>query len=168
VGLIFIRKSNHRFIKENNRILTLGIFKLLLFPNLNRVISLKAAVTFIKYKNSLINPTVAILAETIPTLNHYRKIGNKALRYCEQLSYIWLISHIETKKPIFNNLWWFSKKQLKIDKECRTSPARRRWWFSFVCLIWFFGNHHLVFNWRLLGDPSVLVFVRDSRVRDWL
>jgi len=84
-------------------------------------------VTFIKYKNSLINPTVAILAETILTLNHYRKIGNKALRYCEQLLYIWLISHIETKKPIFNNLWWFSKKQLKIDKECRTSPAWRRW-----------------------------------------
>jgi len=32
------------------------------------------------------------------------------MRCCEQLLYIWLISHIETKRPIFNNFWWFSKK----------------------------------------------------------
>jgi hypothetical protein len=38
------------------------------------------------------------------------------MRCCEQLLYIWLISHIETKKPIFNN-WWFNKKPLEIVKE---------------------------------------------------
>jgi hypothetical protein len=31
--------------------------------------------------------------------------------------YIWLISHIETKKPIFNNFWWFSNKPLKMVKK---------------------------------------------------
>jgi hypothetical protein len=38
--------------------------------------------------------------------------------------------------------------------------------FFFVCL--FFGSRHLVFDSGLLGNPDVLVFVRDSRVRDWL
>jgi hypothetical protein len=39
------------------------------------------------------------------------------MRCCEQLLYIWLISYIETKKPIFNNFWWFSKNPLERDKE---------------------------------------------------
>jgi len=30
------------------------------------------------------------------------------------------------------------------------------------------GSRYLVFGSGLLGNPSVLVFVRDSRVRDWL
>ena len=60
---------------------------------------------------------MVILAETIQTLNHCRKVGKGAMRYCEQLLYIWLISHIETKKPIFNNFWWFTQKLLEIVKE---------------------------------------------------
>jgi len=35
---------------------------------------------------------------------------------------------------------------------------------SFAC----FGSHHLIFDWRLLGNPSVLVVVTDLRVGDWL
>jgi hypothetical protein len=31
--------------------------------------------------------------------------------------HIWLISYIETKRPIFNNLWWFSQRPLEIVKE---------------------------------------------------
>jgi hypothetical protein len=96
------------FTKENNIILALGILGLVLFPNLIRVISLEGATTFIEYKNNQINPTTTILAETILTLNHYRKVGKGAISYCEQLLYIWLISHIETKKLVFNNFWWFT------------------------------------------------------------
>jgi hypothetical protein len=36
------------------------------------------------------------------------------------------------------------------------------------CSFAWFGSCHLVFDWRLLGSPNVLVFVGDSRVRDWL
>jgi hypothetical protein len=31
--------------------------------------------------------------------------------------HIWLISYIETKRLIFNNLWWFSQRPLEIVKE---------------------------------------------------
>jgi hypothetical protein len=38
---------------------------------------------------------MAILAETILMLNHCRKVGEGLMRCCEQLLYIWLISHIK-------------------------------------------------------------------------
>ena len=72
---------------------------------------------FIEYKNSQINPTVAILVEIVLTLTYYRKVGKGSIRCCEQLLYIWLIRHIETKKLIFNNLWQFSQKPLEIVKD---------------------------------------------------
>ena len=40
--------------------------------------------------------------------------------------------------------------------------------FRFVLLDWFFKSYHLVFHWGLLGNPDLLVVVKDSRVRDWL
>jgi hypothetical protein len=64
-----------------------------------------------------INLIVAIQAETILTLNHCKRVGKGSMRCYEQLLYIWLISHIKTKKLIFNNFWWFSKKPLEIVKE---------------------------------------------------
>jgi hypothetical protein len=87
-----------------------------LFPNLTGIISLEAATTFIAYKNTQMNPTTTILIETILMLSHCRRVGKGSMRCCEQLLYIWLISHIETKKLIFNNFWWFSKTTLEIVK----------------------------------------------------
>jgi hypothetical protein len=110
------RKNDSRFIEENGRILALEIFELVLFPNLIGIISLEAAATFIENENTQINPTIAILAKTILRLNHCKRVFNGTMR-CEQMLYIWLISHIETKKPIFNNFWWFSNKPLKMVKK---------------------------------------------------
>jgi hypothetical protein len=39
---------------------------------------------------------------------------------------------------------------------------------DFCLLVGSFGSRHLIFGLESLGNPSVLVFVRDSRVRDWL
>jgi hypothetical protein len=88
-----------------------------LFPSLKGVISLEAAAAFVEYENTHVNPTAAILAETLLTLNHFRKTGKGAVRCCTQLLYIWMVSHVETKKPIFNNFWWFNQKPLKIVEE---------------------------------------------------
>jgi hypothetical protein len=110
------RKNDSRFIEENGRILALGIFRLVLFPNLIGTNSLEAAATFIENENTQINPTIAILAKTILTLNHCKRVFSGTMR-CEQMLYIWLISHIETKNPVFNNFWWFSNKPLKILKK---------------------------------------------------
>jgi hypothetical protein len=74
--------------KMKSRILTLGIFRLVLFSNPMGIISLEAAAAFVENENSQINPTVAIVVETILTLNHCRKIGKGLIRCCEQLLYI--------------------------------------------------------------------------------
>jgi hypothetical protein len=101
------RKNESRFVKEKGKI----------FPNLTRIIILEAIAAFVAYENTQINPTTKILAKTILTLNHYRRVGKGSMICFEQLTYIWLISYIETKRLIFNNLLWFSQRPLEIVKE---------------------------------------------------
>jgi hypothetical protein len=50
------RKNDSRFIEENGKVLALGIFGLVLVPNLIGIISLEAATTFIKNKKNLDKP----------------------------------------------------------------------------------------------------------------
>jgi hypothetical protein len=50
----------------------------------------------------------------------------------------------------------------------RTSPARRFNDFSLFAWFEIFESRHLIFHWRLIENPDVLVFVRNSKVRDWL
>ena len=49
-------------LKKKGRILALGIFRLVLFPNLTRIISIEVIATFIAYENTQINPTAVIVA----------------------------------------------------------------------------------------------------------
>jgi len=111
------KKLQYGSMLERDRLIALGIYGLVLFPSLTGVISLEAAAAFVEYENTHVNPITAILAETFLTLNHFRKTGKGAMRCCTQLLYIWMVSHIETKKPIFNNFWWFNQKPLKLVEE---------------------------------------------------
>jgi hypothetical protein len=74
-------------LKKKGKTFALGIFRLVLFPNLTRIISLEAAATFITYKNTQIHLTTVILVETI-SLNHCRRVSKGSMRCCEQLLYI--------------------------------------------------------------------------------
>jgi len=102
---------------EQERLIALGIFGLVLFPSQTGVMILEAAAAYVEYENTQINPVAAILAETILTINHCRRTGKGAMRCCTQLLYIWMVSHIETKKPVFNNFWWFTQRPLKLVEE---------------------------------------------------
>jgi len=83
---------------EKERLIALGMFGLVLFLSQMGVMSLEAAAAYVEYKNTQINPVAAILAETILTLNHCRRTRKGAMRCCMQLLYIWMVSHIGTKK----------------------------------------------------------------------
>jgi hypothetical protein len=74
------RKNDSRFIEEKGRILTLGIFRLMLFPNLTRTINSEVAAAFVAYENTHINPTIVILAKTILTLSHYKRVSDTTKR----------------------------------------------------------------------------------------
>ena len=73
---------------EKERLIALGMFGFVLFPSQTGVISLEAASTYVEYENTQINPMAAILAETILTLNHYRRARKGAMRCCTQLLYV--------------------------------------------------------------------------------
>jgi hypothetical protein len=102
---------------EKERLIALGMYGLVLFPSQTSIISLDAATAYIEYENTQINHVAAILAETILTLNHCRRAGKGAMRCCTQLLYIWMVSHIETKKPVFNNFLWLNQRPLRIVEE---------------------------------------------------
>jgi hypothetical protein len=55
-------KNDSRFIKEKRKILAFEIFNLVLFPNLTGIIGLEMVASFLSYKNTQINLTMAILA----------------------------------------------------------------------------------------------------------
>jgi hypothetical protein len=47
-----MKKNDFRFVEENGIIFALEIFGLVLFPNLNRIISLEVATAFVTYENT--------------------------------------------------------------------------------------------------------------------
>jgi len=63
---------------EQERLIALGIFGLVLFPSQTGLVSLEAAAAYVEYENTQINPVAVNLAETILTLNHCRKTGKGA------------------------------------------------------------------------------------------
>jgi hypothetical protein len=96
------------------KLVAFAIFGLVLFPFEIGVISLEAANAFVEYKHTRINHSTIILAKTMLPLNHYRTHEKEALRCCIPLLHLWIVSHIETPKDIFNNFWWFDLEPLKI------------------------------------------------------
>ena len=85
-----------------------------IFPSEIGVISLEAASIFLEYKHDWINPSSTILAKTMLSLNHCKMNGKGAMRCCVPMLYLWIISHIETPRDIFNNFWWFDLRPLKV------------------------------------------------------
>ena len=83
---------------ERYRLVAFAIFGLVLFPSEIGVISLEEASVFIEYERDRINPSSAILGETMLSLNHYRTHGKGAMRCCIPMLYLWIISHIENTK----------------------------------------------------------------------
>ncbi|KAL9334366.1 hypothetical protein Peur_074505 [Populus x canadensis] len=102
---------------ERYKLMAFAIFGLVLFPSEIGVISLEATNVFIEYEHDRINPSSAILAETMLSLNHCRMHGKGAMRCCSLMLYLWIVSHIETPRDIFNNFWWFDLRPLKVTIE---------------------------------------------------
>jgi hypothetical protein len=58
-----------------------------------------------------------MLAKSILTLNYCRRSGKEEMRCYTYLLNIWIVSHIETRKPIFNIFLWFNQNLLKLVDE---------------------------------------------------
>jgi hypothetical protein len=78
------------------------------------IISIEAANAFLEFEEVKNNPTSAILAETFLSLNHCRLHGKGAMRCCIPLLFMWIVSHLEASKEVFNNFWWFNMRPLEL------------------------------------------------------
>ena len=108
-------KDKRRLREEGHRLIAFAIFGLILFPSeAVGIISIEAASAFVEYEQERNNPASAILAETFLSLNHCRSHGKGAMRCCIPLLFIWIVSHLETPKEVFNNFWWFNMRPLSL------------------------------------------------------
>ena len=87
-----------RYIVKNNNddqvkdIFALVMYGILIFPQSPGYID-AAVVDLIKQIDNQANPIPTILAETIRSLNYYRRKGEGNFIGCAQLLYIWIRSH---------------------------------------------------------------------------
>jgi hypothetical protein len=147
---------------EKERLIALGIFGLVLFPSQTGVVSLEAATAYIEYENTQINRVAAILAETILTLNHCRRTEKGAMRCCTLLLYMWMVSHIETKKPVFNNFLWFTQRPLKLVEEEEWGDLDNQGWVDKLE-----GLPNSDFKWRAPWVTAVKV-IMSCEQRCWV
>jgi len=82
------KKSEQGSIIKRDKLITLGIFGLVLFPSLTGIISLEVVDVFVEYEDTYTNLVASILVETILTLNHFRRTGKGTMGCCTQLLYL--------------------------------------------------------------------------------
>ena len=87
-----------RYIIENNNddrvidMVSLVMYETLIFPQSPRYIDV-AVVDLIEQIDNQVNPVLAIIVETIRSLNYCRRKGERNFIGCAQLLYIWIWSH---------------------------------------------------------------------------
>ena len=82
------------------------------------------------------------------------------MRCCTQLLYIWMVSHIKTKKPVFNNFWWFTQKPLKIVEEEEWGNLDNQGWVEKLQML-----PSSVFKWRSPWVKAVNVLMSCGQQR---
>ena len=84
------------------------------------------------------------------------------MRCCTQLLYIWMVSHIETKKPVFNNFWWFTQKPLKLVEEEEWGDLDNQGWVDKLE-----GLPNSEFKWRAPWVTTLKVLMSCGQ-RHWV
>ena len=106
-------KDKGRLGEEGYQLVAFAIFSLVLFPSeAVGIISMEAASAFVEYEQGKNNPTSTILAETFLSLNYCRMHGKGTMRCCIPLLFMWIVSHLETPRQVFNNFWWFNMRPI--------------------------------------------------------
>jgi len=106
-------KEKGKLVEVRYQMVVFVIFGLVLFPSkVARIINIKAANIFIEYEQEKNNLTSTILAETFLSLNLYRLHGKRAMWCCTSLLFMWIVSHLETSREVFNNFLWFNMRPL--------------------------------------------------------
>ena len=85
--------QEHINSEKGQAMLALAIYGLVLFPKVKGYIDGDVIKLFEKIQHH-VNPIPTILAETIRSLNHYKREGKGKFHGCAQLLAVWMISHL--------------------------------------------------------------------------
>ncbi|OMP10244.1 hypothetical protein COLO4_04691 [Corchorus olitorius] len=114
--------------------MALGIYGTINFPKVlghNEA----AVIDYVEQVIQQIDPAPGIVAETLKSLNFYRREGNSRFVGCAQLLYVWINSHFKCSKSTFTKDWvrhpWTPRNDNPIRSFCSsewpTKGTKQQW-----------------------------------------
>jgi len=130
-------------------VITMMIYEVVLFPRCDQFIDLAAIDAFMAYKHKRESPAVAILANTLHTLNVCYEKKNEKLICCLPVLFVWLVTNIfkrsnEAVCPIEDFKGCSIKKDLDWQSYMASmGQSKVRWcpkWKNLTEMIWRCGD----------------------------
>ena len=108
--------------------LTLAIYGLIIFPRVIGHVEI-IVIDFFEQVQNHANPSLAIVAETIRSLNVYRRKSSECFMGCLFILYVWLWSHFGCKKSAFTKPYLPNSLPVKefCDSEWFEPKIKERW-----------------------------------------
>ena len=135
IGLswVFLRDFIYNHLNEENGLgaFALAIYGLIIFPQVLGHIEVSVIDFFSQFQHGC-NPAIAILAETIRSLNYCRQ--NKETRFTRYapLLYMWIRSHVPCEGIVFKKPYF--PRTSPINEFCQNrwpESKTEEWWFWF-------------------------------------
>ena len=103
---VFLRDFINSHINKDRGLVTLAlsIYGLIIFPRVIRHVEM-TVIDFFKQVQNHVNPSLAIVAETIRSLNICRSKSDERFMRCLPMLYVWLRSHFRCEKNAFTKAY---------------------------------------------------------------
>ena len=136
IGLewVFLRDFINTNVNEDRGLaaLALSIYGLIIFPQIIGHVEVTVINLFEQVQNHA-NPSLAIVAETIRSLNICRQKSGERFMGCLPMLYIWLRSHFRCEKSAFTKAYF--PHSCPINEFCESKwfgPKTKKGWIAFL------------------------------------
>jgi hypothetical protein len=131
-----------------------------LFPlEATEIISIEVANVFIEYEQTKNNPTSAILVETFLSLNHCRLNGKGVMWHCVPLLFLWIVSHLEILREVFNNFWGFNIRIFGLILSEKWNDLDEKAWVKKYQVV---PQSNFMWKTPWVGNPSYIMSCGDK------
>ncbi|XVF76190.1 hypothetical protein PTKIN_Ptkin13bG0246800 [Pterospermum kingtungense] len=134
----------------------LAIYGLIIFPTVIGHIEVGVIDLFQGIRRHF-NPVPAILAETFRSLNFCRRTGSARFRGCQQLLYVWLRSHLDSKQKAF-----IKPYSIPIQEFCEPEWPIAKSKMDLICFLKRLSEEQVV--WMAPWMPQVSVLFRCGKM----
>jgi len=133
---IFKKRLHDESNEIQLRILTLGIYSLVIFPYADKMIDFEVVNVFRNMVTQKKNPATTILAKTFSSLNYCRKAENGRLRCYLQLLFVWTMSHMieRNNSGLVGTPWHLCYKLESFAEKTLNEVGKTTWELMFLSL----------------------------------